>query len=89
MVFLDLLLLTNSNVRQGSLMLTASAVGFVIGILCIGVLFDIVNNDVLFLTCVLLTAITSFVIPWCRSLPLMVAMVGLRSLFMGPADSGM
>ncbi|XP_064614155.1 sodium-dependent glucose transporter 1-like [Liolophura sinensis] len=87
-VFLDLVLITNSDINTGSLLFTISAVGYMIGVLIIGVLFDKFNNDILYCTCVFLLGLTVLLIPWCTSLPLMVAVFGLRSFFMGPADSG-
>ncbi|XP_064614172.1 sodium-dependent glucose transporter 1B-like [Liolophura sinensis] len=86
--FLDLLILTDSDMESGSLLLTCSALGFMLGPLLLGFLYDRYNNSGLFAIFIVSSGLLTYVIPWCHHLVLMSVAFVLRNLVTSAVDIG-
>ncbi|KAK7109548.1 sodium-dependent glucose transporter 1A-like [Littorina saxatilis] len=65
--FLDLQLITNTNVQEASSFLTASAAGLVVGSLLAGPAYDLCSKSLLLIVSVLLMGVLTAVTPFCSA----------------------
>ncbi|XP_055957635.1 sodium-dependent glucose transporter 1A-like [Patella vulgata] len=86
--FLDIQLITNTNVEKASTFFTAASVGYLSGSLISGILYDRFNKTLLLGLCVILMAITVAVLPLCSPYGLMLVIFWSNSFFMGGLDAG-
>ncbi|KAJ8314131.1 hypothetical protein KUTeg_008692 [Tegillarca granosa] len=85
--FLDIVYLTNTDIEKGSAYNTAGFVGFLIGALLSGFLFDRFNRHFLLFTVIFLCAVVVAIIPWCFLYEAMIAAQTLVGLFRGALDA--
>ncbi|KAK6192297.1 hypothetical protein SNE40_003789 [Patella caerulea] len=86
--FLDIQLITNTNVEKASTFFTAGSVGYLSGSFISGVLYDRFNKVLLLGLCIILLAITVSVLPLCSTYGLMLVIFWANSFFMGGLDAG-
>ncbi|XP_033761399.1 LOW QUALITY PROTEIN: uncharacterized protein LOC117343177 [Pecten maximus] len=85
--FLDLQVITGSSLREGSAFMTAHSVGYLLGSLTSGLVFDSLDKVLLVFYPVLGNAVTIAVIPWCSPYGLMVFSHWVKGLFSGGLDA--
>ena len=86
--FLDLQIITHTDVEAASFFFTATSVGYLVGSLVAGMVYNKVNKSLLMLLTVMGLAVTTVAIPWCSPYALMVAIHFVASLFAGGIDTG-
>ncbi|KAK6192412.1 hypothetical protein SNE40_003881 [Patella caerulea] len=86
--FLDIQLITNTNVEKASTFFTAGSVGYLCGSLISGVLYDRFNKTLLLALCVILMAVTVGVLPLCSPYGLMLFISWANAICMGGMDTG-
>lgn len=86
--FLDLLLIVRTDVEKGSILYTASSVGYACGALLAGVLYDLLNWDGLLCLALFFMGGFNSAMVWCPTLWLMSVMSGLRGATFGSLDTG-
>ncbi|XP_060085156.1 sodium-dependent glucose transporter 1-like [Ylistrum balloti] len=85
--FLDLQVITGSSLREGSAFMTAHSVGYLLGSLTSGLVFDSLDKVLLVFYPVLGNAVTIAIIPWCSPYGLMVFIHWVKGLFSGGLDA--
>ncbi|OWF41766.1 sodium-dependent glucose transporter 1-like [Mizuhopecten yessoensis] len=85
--FLDLQVITGSSLREGSAFMTAHSVGYLLGSLTSGLVFDSLDKVLLVFYPVLGNAVTIAIIPWCSPYGLMVFSHWVKGLFSGGLDA--
>lgn len=68
--------------------MTAHSVGYLIGSLVSGLLFDRFNKILLIFSSVFGNAVTIGIIPWCSRYELMIVIHWVKGLFSGSLDAG-
>ncbi|XP_050410171.1 sodium-dependent glucose transporter 1B isoform X2 [Patella vulgata] len=86
--FLDIQLITNTDVEKASTFFTAGSVGYLCGSLISGVLYDRFNKTLLLGLCVILMAVTVGLLPLCSPYGLMLFISWANAFFMGGMDTG-
>ncbi|XP_064613804.1 sodium-dependent glucose transporter 1C-like [Liolophura sinensis] len=86
--FLDLLQQTESNVQQGSLMFIIGSLGYTLGSLVSGHLYDKLNVNVIFSISAILAGFFIIFIPMSSSLAVVISLLCLSKVFQGSLDSG-
>ncbi|XP_070191385.1 sodium-dependent glucose transporter 1A-like [Littorina saxatilis] len=81
--FLDLQLITHTNVQQASAFFTAASAGNVAGSLVSGVIYDVWDKSLLLILCVLLMGVMALVLPFCSRYWVMVVACFLVTTFGG------
>ncbi|KAK7099332.1 hypothetical protein V1264_003483 [Littorina saxatilis] len=79
--FLDLQLITNTNVQQASALFTAFSAGNMAGSLLVGLLYGLFNPSLLMIGGMLMMAVTSAVTPFCSLFAFMVVVCFLTAVF--------
>ncbi|XP_052763906.1 uncharacterized protein LOC128205894 [Mya arenaria] len=86
--FADLRQIVNQDLEAGSWLFTTAGIGYLVGSLLGGILFDRFNKLLIIgVSCVTMAVFTGFQ-PWCRSYPLMLALRFLSGLGGGGLDTG-
>ncbi|KAK6192066.1 hypothetical protein SNE40_003610 [Patella caerulea] len=85
--FLDLQLITNTDVEKASTYFTATAVGYMAGSFAGGVLFDRFNSVILLFLSMFGLSLSVIVIPLCSYYGLMLTMMFVSAFFMGWYDT--
>ncbi|KAK6192282.1 hypothetical protein SNE40_003778 [Patella caerulea] len=85
--FLDVQLITNTNVEKASTFFTAGSVGYLCGSLISGVLYDRLNKRLLLGLILVFMAVTVAVLPLCSPYGLMLVIFWANSCFMGGMDT--
>ncbi|KAL4221951.1 hypothetical protein ACF0H5_018002 [Mactra antiquata] len=85
-VFPDLRLIINKDLETASWIFTAGAIGYMIGALSAGFLFDRVNRLLVLAAASVFHAICFSLYPWFSSFPVMLAISASSSLFSGSID---
>ena len=86
--FLDLQIITHTDVKAASFFFTASSVGYLVGSLVAGMVYDKLNKSLLLLLTVLGMAVTTVALPWCTIYGMMIAVHFVVSVFGGGLDTG-
>ncbi|KAK6192310.1 hypothetical protein SNE40_003799 [Patella caerulea] len=86
--FLDIQLITNTNVEKASTFFTAGSVGYLSGSFISGILYDRFNKTLLLGLYVILMAVTVGVLPLCSPYGLMLFISWANAFFMGGMDTG-
>lgn len=86
--FLDLQIITHSNMESASFFFTAGSVGYLVGSLLAGVIYDKINKSFLLIGLVLGLSLTTIALPWCSLYGLMITAFFFCSLFGGGLDTG-
>ncbi|KAK6192311.1 hypothetical protein SNE40_003800 [Patella caerulea] len=86
--FLDIQLITNTNVEKASTFFTAASVGNLCGSLIGGILYDRFNKTLLLGLCVIFMAVTVAVLPLCSPYGLMLVIFWTNSYFMSGLNAG-
>ncbi|XP_064614236.1 sodium-dependent glucose transporter 1A-like [Liolophura sinensis] len=86
--FLDLLLILNVHLEQGTLLFTSGSVGYLGGSLIGGIVYDRFNKELTLMISTLMMGVLTVVLPFTRYLPVMAVVNCLRSCFMGGLDAG-
>ncbi|XP_070198927.1 sodium-dependent glucose transporter 1-like [Littorina saxatilis] len=79
--FLDLQLITNTDVQQASALFTSLSAGNMAGSLLVGLLYDLFNPSLLLIGGMLMMAVTSAVTPFCSLFGVMVVVCFLTATF--------
>ncbi|VDI73266.1 MFS transporter, FHS family, Na+ dependent glucose transporter 1 [Mytilus galloprovincialis] len=85
--FLDLQIITRTRLEEGSAFMTAHSVGYLVGSLASGILFDRFNKIMLIFTAVFGNAVTVAIIPWCSRYELMIFIHLIKGVFSGSLDA--
>ncbi|XP_076461010.1 sodium-dependent glucose transporter 1A-like [Babylonia areolata] len=85
--FLDIQIITQTDVEQASFFFTASSVGYLVGSLVAGVIYDKLNKSLLLLLSVVGLAVSTAILPWCSLYSLMIIIHAVVSLFAGALDT--
>lgn len=85
--FLDLQIITHTRLEQGSAFMTAHSVGYLIGSLVSGILFDRLNKILLIFFAIFGNAVTVAIIPWCSRYELMILIHWVKGMFSGSLDA--
>lgn len=83
----DLLLISDVSLKLGSWISTLAFIGYAIGCVAGGFLFDKVNKNLLYAAGIVLVGIVTAAIPWCFIFALMVVAHFLQGLSSGVADT--
>ena len=86
--FLDLQLITHTNVEQASAFLTACSAGVLVGALLSGLAYDLLSRSLLLVLSVLLMGAMTAATPFCTHYWLMVAVSFLLNCFAGSVGTG-
>lgn len=86
--FLDLQIITHTDMEAASFFFTSSSAGYLVGSLVAGVVYNKLNKSLLLLLTVLGLAVTTVAVPWCSPYTLMLAIHFVASLFAGGLDTG-
>ena len=86
--FLDLQIITGTDVEQASYFFTAGSVGYLLGSVLAGTMYDKMNKSLLLLLSVFGLAVCTTVLPWCSLYGLMIAIHFGVSIFGGGIDTG-
>jgi FHS family Na+ dependent glucose MFS transporter 1 len=86
--FLDLQIITSTDLEKASAFFTSGSVGYLLGSLVAGIVYERVNKSVLLGASVAGMAAVTAVIPICSPYVLMIAMQFLCSCFKGALDTG-
>ena len=68
--------------------MTAHSVGYLIGSLVSGILFDRLNKILLIFFAIFGNAVTVAIIPWCSRYELMILIHLVKGMFSGSLDAG-
>ncbi|KAK7099335.1 sodium-dependent glucose transporter 1-like [Littorina saxatilis] len=79
--FLDLQLITNTDVQQASALFTSLSAGNMAGSLLVGLLYDLFHPSLLLIGGMLMMAVTSAVTPFCSLIGVMVVVCFLTATF--------
>ncbi|XP_076461019.1 sodium-dependent glucose transporter 1A-like [Babylonia areolata] len=85
--FLDIQIITQTDVEQASFFYTASSVGYLVGSLVAGVIYDKLNKSLLLLLSVVGLAVSTAILPWCSLYSLMITIHVVSALFAGALDT--
>jgi FHS family Na+ dependent glucose MFS transporter 1 len=85
--FLDLQIITQTDVEKASFFYTASSVGYLVGSLVAGVVYDKLNKSALLLLTVFGLGVSTVILPWCSLYGLMIAIHLICSIFGGGLDT--
>ncbi|KAL8622352.1 hypothetical protein ACOMHN_041680 [Nucella lapillus] len=85
--FLDIQIITQTDVEQASFFFTSGSVGYLVGSLVAGIVYDLLNKSLLFLLCVVGLGLSVISVPWCSVYGLMLAIQFLVSVFGGAIDT--
>lgn len=85
---LDLQQRTNTNIKQISTVFTVRSVGYLVGSIVGGVLFNVFNHSCLVGFFLLLTAIGTALAPWWQQLSKLMACISFVGVSMGLLDTG-
>lgn len=85
---LDLGARVNTDTEHMSLIFTARSLGYLIGSVIGGFLFDHFDQQILLFYSLFLTAIATTVAPWCVSLSALAIMISFQGISMGVLDTG-
>lgn len=86
---LDLQTLVNTDIQHIAIIYTARSIGYLIGSLTGGVVFDMLKRKQIVLTMFnLFSALTIFAIPWSRSIGVLTALMIANGLSLGVLDTG-
>ncbi|KAL8609318.1 hypothetical protein ACOMHN_048874 [Nucella lapillus] len=85
--FLDLQIITQTDVEAASYFFTASSVGYLVGSLVAGMVYEKLNKSLLMLLCLLCMAVATIAVPWCSLYSLMVAIHFVFSFFGGGLET--
>ena len=86
--FLDIQIITHTDVEAASFFFTSASVGYLVGSLVAGVVYDKLNKSLLLLLSVLGLAVTTIALPWCSIYAMMITIHFLVSFFGGGLDTG-
>ncbi|PVD19262.1 hypothetical protein C0Q70_19748 [Pomacea canaliculata] len=85
--FLDIQIITQTDVESASFFFTAASVGYLIGSLTAGVVYDKLDKSMLLIMSLLGLSFTTIALPWCSPYALMIAIHFICSLFGGSVDT--
>ncbi|XP_033762964.1 sodium-dependent glucose transporter 1-like [Pecten maximus] len=85
--FIDLLLISDVTLKIGSWIPTLAFIGYAIGCVAGGLLYDKISRNLMYATGVLLVGILTAGIPWCFIFALMAAAHFFQGLALGVADT--
>ncbi|XP_033762666.1 sodium-dependent glucose transporter 1A-like [Pecten maximus] len=86
--FLDLRIITNTDLKKASSFLTSGSVGYLVGSLVSGMLFDRFNKILLLFIYTFTGVFFSAVLPWCFLYELMMTVQFCRGFYGGGLDTG-
>ncbi|XP_064614015.1 sodium-dependent glucose transporter 1A-like [Liolophura sinensis] len=86
--FLDLQIISNTNVEQAARVFTSQSAGHMAGTLASGFLYDRLNRDLLLVVALVLCSLSTISIPWCSIFIAMIAAFAMRGLALGLIDTG-
>lgn len=86
--FLDLRIITNTDLKKASSFLTSGSVGYLVGSLISGLLFDRFNKILLLFLYTFTGVFFSAIIPWCFLYELMMTVQFCRGFYGGGLDTG-
>ena len=86
---LDLQQQTNTDTETVSRIFTGRSVGYLLGTIVSGMLFDCLNHNVLLMFGLLLTAFGTAAAPWCATVQVLVLVFAFPGVSMGFLDTGM
>ncbi|KAK7484908.1 hypothetical protein BaRGS_00023828 [Batillaria attramentaria] len=85
--FLDIQIITRTDVEAASFFFTAGSVGCLAGSLVSGLIYDKLNKSILLFSCVFGMAAATIATPWCSIYGLMITAFFLSSFFGGGIDT--
>ena len=86
--FLDLLIITNTDLKRGSAFFTGQAVGYLVGSFLMGVLYDKLTKTLVMFLSIFFMGLSVGVIPFCSHYVLMIAICFFNAIFLGAVDTG-
>ncbi|OWF47704.1 sodium-dependent glucose transporter 1A-like [Mizuhopecten yessoensis] len=86
--FLDLRIITNTDLKKASSYLTSGSVGYLVGSLISGLLFDRFNKVLLLFLYTFTGVFFSAILPWCYLYELMMTVQFCRGFYGGGLDTG-
>ena len=85
---LDLRAQTNTSTEEISTIFTGRSLGYLVGSILGGMMFDRVNQACLLGLSLMLTSAATAVVPWCRQLIWLIGIMSMQGLSMGFLDTG-
>lgn len=85
---LDLRDRTHTDTETVSLIFTARSLGYLLGSIVGGVLFDYFDQQILLFYTLFLTGVATIAVPWCTALIALTCMIAVQGLAMGVLDTG-
>ncbi|XP_060086072.1 sodium-dependent glucose transporter 1A-like [Ylistrum balloti] len=86
--FLDLRIITNTDLKKASSYLTSGSVGYLVGSVISGLLFDRFNKVLLLFVYTFTGVFFSAILPWCYMYELMMTVQFCRGFYGGGLDTG-
>ena len=86
---LDLEERTHSSTEHIALIFTARSMGYLLGSIVGGVLFDYFDQQILLFYTLVLTGIATIAVPWCTALVALACMIAVQGLALGVLDTGL
>ncbi|XP_076461713.1 sodium-dependent glucose transporter 1A-like [Babylonia areolata] len=85
--FLDIQIITQTDAEQASFFFTAGSVGYLVGSLLAGMIYDKLNKSLLLLLSLVGLAVSTAILPWCYLYSLMITIHAVVNLFVGILDT--
>ncbi|XP_025094849.1 sodium-dependent glucose transporter 1A-like [Pomacea canaliculata] len=85
--FLDIQIITQTDVKSASFFFTAASVGYLVGSLTAGMVYDKLNKSLLLIMSLLGLSFTTIALPWCSPYVLMIMIHFLCSMCAGSVDT--
>jgi len=85
---LDLGQQVNTDTMHMALIFTARSMGYLLGAVIGGFLFDIFNKHLLLCSTLFLAAVATSIIPWAMTFMVLAVMFSLQGVAMGVLDTG-
>ena len=80
---------TNSSTERIALIFTARSMGYLLGSIVGGLLFDYFDQQILLFYTLVLTGIATIAVPWCTALVALACMIAVQGLALGVLDTGL
>ena len=85
---MDLQQQVNTDTETISRIFTGRSIGYLLGTIVSGMLFDCLNNHVMLVFSLLLTAVGTALAPWCPTFPPLALVFAFQGISMGFLDTG-
>lgn len=86
--FLDLQIITNTDTDKASVMFTGTSVGYLVGSIVCGLIYDRFNKSLLLFLSLVGNAIATISVPFCPLLGIMLVFRSLQGFFGGAVETG-